>query len=191
MDIYFAEKFHGHRSPGLILGLKMIEILYRKFPDLPKGKRIIGIAETKMCIPDALQIGSQATAGNKNLLIYDYGKLSLSIVRRENGQGYRISLRKEAIEASERIRKFLLREGKLSQEDRDRLIEDFLNLDDKYFKIEKIHVNIPPRDEQLEITECPNCGELQPKNFMLRADHEFLCKICAGEKYFDFCVNSD
>lgn len=185
MDLEFAEKFHGHRSPGLVLGMRMVELIYKRMGESPKGKKIFGIAETKMCLPDALQISAGTTTGNKNLIVHDYGKLALSIVLRENGEGYRISLKKEAINASERIKKFLLREGKLSHEERDKLIEDFINLDERYFKIEKIKVAIPPRDEQLEITECPQCGELQPKNFMFFTDNKLLCSICASRSYFE------
>ncbi|GAB5046090.1 FmdE family protein [Thermodesulfovibrio sp. TK110] len=184
MDLEFAERFHGHRSPGLVLGMRMVQLIYKKMGDMPKGKKIFGIAETRMCLPDALQIEAQTTTGNKNLIVYNYGKLALSIVLRENGEGYRVSLKKEAIDASARIKKFLLREGKLSHEERDKLIEDFLNLDEKYFKIEKIRIRLPQRDEQQEIVECTECGELQPKNFTVPVNGKFLCQLCSGQSYF-------
>ncbi|WP_353684650.1 FmdE family protein [Thermodesulfovibrio sp. 3907-1M] len=123
--------------------------------------------------------------GNKNLIVHNYGKLALSIVLRENGEGYRASLKKEAINASERIKKFLLREGKLSHEERDKLIEDFLNLDEKYFKIEKIRVKLPTRDEQQEIVECTECEELQPNNFTATVNGKILCQLCSGQSYFE------
>lgn len=184
MDLEFAEKFHGHRSPGLVLGMRMIELVYQKMGERPKGKSIFAIAETRMCVPDALQIFAGTTTGNRNLIVYDFGKLALSIVLRENREGYRISLRKEAIEVSPRIRKFLLREDKLNHEEKDKLIEEFLNLDVKYFNIQKVRVNLPPKDEQLEIKECPHCGELQPKNFMKEKDGQLICLICNGQSYF-------
>ncbi len=184
MDLEFVERFNGYRSPGVILGLKMVDIICKRFNGEPKGKRIIGIAETKMCLPDALQIAVQATVGNKNLIVYNYGKLALSIVLKESGLGYRVSLKKDAINVSERMRKFLLREGKLSQEETDQLIKDICNLDEKYFNVEKIRINLPPNEEQLEIEECCECGELQPRNFMLQIDDRLLCQVCGGKGYF-------
>lgn len=112
MDLDFAERFHGHRSPGLVLGMRMVQLIYKKIGDMPKGKKIFGIAETRMCLPDALQIEAQTTMGNKNLIVYNYGKLALSIVLRENGEGYRVSLKKRSYRCQRKNKKIFAKRRK-------------------------------------------------------------------------------
>ncbi|MEM0316012.1 MAG: FmdE family protein, partial [Archaeoglobaceae archaeon] len=141
--IEFAVRLHSHLSPGLALGIRMAEIAYRNLGTNLKGKALIGIAETSFCVPDALQVVVGTTVGNRNLIVKDYGKLALSVVRADTMEGYRVSLKKDAVNNSELMRKFLLREGKLSKEEEKKLAEEFLSIAEHFFEIRKIRLRIP------------------------------------------------
>lgn len=177
----FAAKLHSHLSPGVALGIRMAQIAYEKLGVNFRGKGLVGIAETAMCLPDALQVVAGTTPGNRNLIVKDYGKLALAIVRFDTKEGYRVTIKKEAAEKSELIKKFLYRLGKLNKEEEKRLVEEFLNLEPEYFEVRKIRLTIPVGGTKEPIAECEECGELQPSDY-LRGN---LCLMCAGERYFE------
>ncbi|WP_202320692.1 FmdE family protein [Archaeoglobus neptunius] len=184
-EIEFATRLHGHLSPGVALGIRMARIAYSRLNVGFRGKGLVGIAETSMCIPDALQIVAGTTPGNRNLVVRDYGKLALSIVRFDTKEGYRVAIRKEAASESELIRKFLFRLGKLSREDEKVLAEEFLSLDERFFDVKKIRLTIPVGGIKEPIVECEVCGELQPADYVVEKDGGRICFTCSGDVYFE------
>ena len=184
-EIDFAIKLHSHLSPGLALGMRMAKIAYSKLGTTKRGKGITGIAETRMCIPDALQVIAGTTPGNKNLIIQDYGKLALSVILYDEKIGYRVSLKKEAAETDENLKKFMYKLGRVGHEEEEKLARYLLTLDEKYFDIKKIRITIPLAEKKMGIAECSRCHELQPENYVIRENNETLCLICAGKGYFE------
>jgi formylmethanofuran dehydrogenase subunit E len=183
-EVEFAIKLHGHLSPGIALGMRMAKIAYRKLGTERRGKGITGIAETHRCIPDALQVIAGTTPGTKNLIIKDFGKLALSIILYEEKVGYRVSLRKDAAEINDGLKKFMYKLGKLEEEEERKLSEFLLTLNERYFNIQKIKVSML-KEEKAEIAECSICQELQPRNYMVEEDEELVCFICKGDRYFE------
>ena len=179
-ELEHAIAIHGHRAPGVVLGVKMTKITYELLGSPKRGKALTGVVETKVCLPDALIAVIGTTPGNGNLIIHDLGKLALSLARYPSGEGYRIALRSEAANLDEALEKFMLRKGKLTHEERDKVVDLFLNLDESYFKIEKVRLNLP-LTTKTPIARCTTCGELQPQEFMLNG----TCKACTGEVYYE------
>ncbi len=183
--IKLAEKIHGHISPGVALGIRMCEIAYKYLKTEKRGRGITGIAETRVCIPDAMQAFAGTTPGNLNLIIKDYGKLALTLAIYDTREGYRVSLKKEASEVSKEVEKFIYRNGKLSKEEREKLVEIFINLDEKYFDIKKVRLTLNLEFKKESIEECSICRELQPKNYMKIVDNKPVCIMCLNGKYFE------
>lgn len=181
----FAVKLHGHLSPGLALGIRMAEIAIKNLDIKAKGKGLIGVAETSLCIPDALQVVAGTTIGNKNLVVKDYGKLALSIVKFDTKEGYRVCIKKDAINKSNLVRKFLLREGKLEKDEEERLAREFLFLDESFFDVKKIKLKINIEKRKEGIAECEKCGELQPISYITKKAGKRICVLCGGEGYFE------
>lgn len=180
----FAAKLHSHLSPGVALGIRMAEIAYKKLGVNFRGKGLVGIAETAMCLPDALQVVAGTTPGNRNLIVRDYGKLALSIVRFDTKEGYRVAVKKGAAEKSDLIKKFLFRLGKLNKEEEKRLAEEFLNLEEEFFDVRKIRITIPVGGTKEAIVECDECGELQPLDYVADVNGKKICIMCKGDRYF-------
>lgn len=183
--VELAEKIHGHLSPGITLGIRMAEIAYGRLGTKSRGKGLIGVAETRMCIPDALQAVAGTTPGNKRLVVMDYGKLALSIVKEDTLEGYRVSLRKEAAEVSESAKKFIFRLGRLSKDEMRELSPLFLDMDEKYFEVKKIKLATRFADPKLGITECEVCGELQPENYVAAENGQKICLACKNGRYYE------
>lgn len=176
-----AIAIHGHKAPGIVLGVRMAKLAYELLGKPKRGRGLTGIVETKVCLPDALIAVAGTTPGNGNLIIYDLGKLALAITKYPSGEGYRIALRSEASKQDGALEKFMFRRGRLSHEERERVAELFLKLDESYFKVEKIRLTLPLTPKRTPIARCSACGELQPRGFMLNG----TCKACAGEGYYE------
>jgi formylmethanofuran dehydrogenase subunit E len=173
----FAARLHNHLSPGVALGIRMAQIAYTKLGVNFRGRGLVGVAETSMCIPDALQAVAGTTPGNRNLIVKDQGKLALSLVRFDTKEGYRVVIKKEAAEASELIKKFLFRLGKLSRDEEERLTKQFLHLGNQYFSIERIRLKIPVGRTKEPIVECELCGELQPADYLAENEKRFALGV--------------
>jgi formylmethanofuran dehydrogenase subunit E len=184
-DIEFAIKLHGHLSPGVALGMRMVEIAYKYLGTNKRGKGITGVAETRMCIPDALQVMAGTTPGNKNLIVLDYGKLALSVILYEERVGYRVSLRKDASETSHSLKKFMYKLGRLGHDEEEKLANTLLKLDERYFDVKKIRITIPLADEKTPIAECQICHELQPEKYVVAENGRIICMVCKGDSYFE------
>lgn len=175
-----AVAIHGHPAPGIALGVRMASIAMQKLGNPRPGKGLTGIVETKVCLPDALMAVAGTTPGNGNLIVYDLGKLALAITRYPSGEGYRVALKSSAARLNEAMKRFMLREGKLTHEERNELAGAFLEMDDSYFKVERIKLTLDLLPKRTPIARCTDCGELQPQGFML----DGTCRSCAGDRYY-------
>jgi|Deesub1362A_J573_1020465.scaffolds.fasta_scaffold00570_16 formylmethanofuran dehydrogenase subunit E len=175
-----AIAIHGHLAPGIALGVRMASIAMVLLGNPGRGRGLTGIVETKVCLPDALMAVAGTTPGNGNLIIHDIGKLALAITRYPSGEGYRVALRSSAAELSEALEKFMYRRAKLSHEERDMLAKLFLEMDEDYFKAERIKLTLDLTPRRTPIARCSSCGELQPQGFMLNG----ICRPCSGEGYY-------
>jgi formylmethanofuran dehydrogenase subunit E len=176
-----AIAIHGHPAPGIFLGVRMATLAMAMLGNPRRGRGLTGIAETRVCLPDALMAVAGTTPGNGNLIIYDLGKLALAIARYPSGKGYRVALKSSAAKLSETLEKFMFRTAKLSHEERNELAELFLELDESYFKVEKIRLTLDLTPRRTPIVRCSACGELQPSGFMLNG----TCRLCAGRGYYE------
>lgn len=180
-ELELAETIHGHRAPGVVLGVRMGKIAYEHLDTDIRGKGLTGIVETKVCLPDALMAVAGTTPGNMNLIVYDIGKLAITLARFETREGYRVALRSEAAKLDEDLESFMHRKGKLPHEAKDKLVEMFLEMSREWFRVDKVKLTLPLRSEKRPILECVSCGELQPQGYMI----DGKCRICADEGYFE------
>ncbi|MBW1746986.1 MAG: formylmethanofuran dehydrogenase subunit E family protein, partial [Deltaproteobacteria bacterium] len=62
------EAFHGHRSPGVLLGGLMLDAVLE---DMESTPYLNIVCETVICLPDAIQILTSCTFGNGFLQVLD------------------------------------------------------------------------------------------------------------------------
>lgn len=83
--------FHGHRCPGLAIGIRAAEYASREFPETPAAD-LVCVTETDMCGVDAIQFLTGCTFGKGNLIHRDYGKMAFSFFDRGSDRGIRLML---------------------------------------------------------------------------------------------------
>ena len=69
-----VKSFHGSAAPGVLIGGFMVDLAYQH---LPVGGLYEAICETAECLPDAVQLLTQCTLGNKRLTVIDEKRYTL------------------------------------------------------------------------------------------------------------------
>jgi formylmethanofuran dehydrogenase subunit E len=82
--------FHGRYAPGVVIGAYMVDLALELLPI--SGEKLNAIAESRVCLADAIQIMTGCTLGNKYLHIKDHGRYALCIYGRDSKRGIRVSI---------------------------------------------------------------------------------------------------
>ncbi|MBF0363656.1 MAG: TraR/DksA C4-type zinc finger protein [Oligoflexia bacterium] len=85
-------KFHGHKCPGVAIGIRAAEIALRDIGAHSIDEEVVLITETDMCGVDAIQVLTGCTFGKGNLRFLDYGKVAFSFYNRTTGKSLRMKI---------------------------------------------------------------------------------------------------
>ncbi len=183
--VELAVLLHGHLAPGIALGLRMSELALVRL-DMKKGnKHLIGISETARCLADAIQAATGCTLGHGNAFVEDYGKLAITIGDTRTKRGMRVALRDDAYAFSPLMKKWMIRLGKLSHGEEDELGAQLLEMDEKYFLVQKVLINRDINFEKSAISQCNRCTEFIPESLAVRKDNGIYCRACGGNAYYE------
>lgn len=178
--VELAIGLHGHLAPGIALGIRMSEIALDKINANKLQKHLIGICETSRCLADAMQVVTGCTLGHGNAFVEDYGKLALTLANSLTNEGVRVALAEDAYKFSDLMDKWMMRKGRLTHKEEDELGMQLLEMDEKYFNIQRVKINLKPKFESSDIVKCAECGDLIP----IGLTKEGVCKVCTGEGYY-------
>ncbi len=180
--------FHGHRCPGLIIGIRAAEFALQRLGEV-KGKDLVAVVETDMCGVDAIQFLTGCTFGKGNLIHKDFGKLAFNFYDRDQNIHFRLLFRTDLAEDLVREIRSLMKkaeEGKANEEEKSRLRklraeleEQYLNADlEEMFRVTEA-VLPPPRPAKiLQSLKCETCGEMTMESRTRRFDGKVLCLPC-------------
>jgi formylmethanofuran dehydrogenase subunit E len=189
-DVDAAVELHGHLSPGVALGIRMSRVALERLGARRRDRRLLAIAETPLCLPDAIQVVTGCTLGNKNMVVKDYGKLALTLIRRDINRGVRVALRENGAPLPGKIRRWVTRRGgKKTRKEEHELAHMLLNLDERYLTIAEVELKSLPRPRRTRITACEECGELAPRGLTTTRDGKRLCRACTGKAYYRVVEN--
>lgn len=180
--------FHGHRCPGLAIGIRAAELAAREFPDTP-GASLVCITETDMCGVDAIQFLTGCTFGKGNLIHRDYGKMAFSFFDRTNDRGIRLILKDYQTDGERQEMTRLMADsltGELSSDDRLRLTEmrqrseeQIMNLPlSELFTVEHLDQSPPRPARILQSLTCDACSETTMESRTRRLGGRTLCIPC-------------
>ena len=80
--------FHTRRAPGIPIAVEMV---HRCLDYLGNVDKLCAIAETRVCLSDAIHYVAGCTIGNGNLKIIErLGRYAMSFYSRKTGKGVRI-----------------------------------------------------------------------------------------------------
>lgn len=178
-----AEKNHGHMCPGQVLGVRMAILGCRLIGiEEPKaGKRLIVFVEIDRCAADAINTVTGCRLGKRTLKYRDFGKLAATFLNTETGEAVRVV----ALESSRELAKECF--GHLTTK-KEQQLEAYQRLnDDKLFRWQRVHVDLPEADRPghpLNRVMCHECGEGINDHREIIQGQRVLCRACAGERYY-------
>ena len=167
-------RFHGSAAPGVVIGGFMVELARSA---LPEGVLFEALCETRVCLPDAIQLLTPCTTGNGRIKVVHVGRFALSLYDKQTGQGQRVFLDVGKMEAWPEIRSWFLKLKPKAEQDSVRLLQEIKAAGSSVLGTEPVAVSETfLRKQKLgSVQLCPQCGEAFPT-----AAGE-LCGGCRGE----------
>jgi formylmethanofuran dehydrogenase subunit E len=169
-----AAAFHGYPAPGLLIGGYMVEMAKAA---LPAGILFEAVVESKKCLPDAVQLLTLCSTGNNWMKIVNLGRYAVSLFDKYTGEGVRVSVDLEKLEAWPNIRGWFLKLTPKKEQDTEALFREIEEAGDTVLRLEK--VTIQPRllghAHMTRIEACPVCREAYP------VSDGAICRGCQGE----------
>lgn len=180
--------YHGHRCPGLAIGVRASELCLQRLGHNDQNA-LVAICETDMCGVDAISYLTGCTVGKGNLLFRDYGKMAFNFFKKETGEGFRAVLNPEAygeqgVKMVALMKKFLAGEAdedetKLNFQLREQVEDNIYSKSlDELFKIEKPQMTLPREAKVLQSIICDECGEKTMESRIRLFDGQKLCIPC-------------
>jgi len=171
------EEFHGYRSPGILIGCRMIEKSLRELGDTPYLNMV---SETVVCLPDAVQLLTGCTMGNGFLQILDWGKFAVTAYDRTTLEGVRVWLNPERLEGYPLIKTWFERNRNgRPKPPFEELAAEILSAKNGLLPFRNVRLQKPLKNDQPVPTRaCPDCGEFYPERFGER------CPACRGDAYY-------
>jgi formylmethanofuran dehydrogenase subunit E len=175
----FLEKikaFHGSIAPGIVAGGIMVDIARA---NLPQGDFFDVICESQHCLPDAVQILTQCTIGNRWLKIADTSRYSLTFFNKYTGAGIRVYLDAAKLGEWPAIRAWFLKERPKKEQTLELILDEFKRAGTGIYSTQKVTVKpsyiTSSERKRSAIGLCPCCGEAY------RTDFGETCPACRGE----------
>lgn len=170
-----AEEFHGHVSPGVVLGGFLVDAAWER---LGQTNYLNAVVETVVCLPDAVQILTPCTLGNNFLQVLDWGKFALTLYDRQSLLGYRAWADRQAIAQHPEVAGWFLRGAGGLALPKDQVVEHLARLGPELLGVAAVRLHQALKSQDKVATgPCPGCGESYP----LRLGP--ACPACAGQAY--------
>lgn len=160
-----ASVFHGHKCPGLAIGVRAAVEARRLLEiEAARGRGLYCIAESSACYLDGIQFVFGTTVGGGDLEIRRRGKAAFNFYDRNSGR----SLRLAAIDTPEGL-------------SREACIEFILTAPlARVFHVTECRFQAPPNlHARRRRALCARCGESCDEPFLRIRDGEILCLDCA------------
>lgn len=167
-----AKEFHGSVAPGLLIGGFMVDYALR---NLPQGEFFDAIAETRACLPDAVQLLTPCSTGNGWLKVMDFSRFAVCLYEKTTGEGVRVFVESSKLEQWPEIKTWFYNLKPKKEQDSRLLISQIIDAGAELFGLKKITI----RPEYLSghahggrIVNCASCGEA------FKTNGETHCPAC-------------
>jgi formylmethanofuran dehydrogenase subunit E len=171
-----AEEFHGHVSPGVVLGGFLLDAAWSRLGDTPYLNAVV---ETMVCLPDAVQMLTPCTLGNGFMQVLDWGKFALTVYDRETLRGFRAWADRQAIAQLPAIAGWFLRTGLGPALPKDEVVQHIAAHGPELVGVAPVSLPQALKSKEKVATgPCPQCGESYPLRFGPS------CAACQGLAYY-------
>jgi formylmethanofuran dehydrogenase subunit E len=171
------EEFHGGRSPGMLVGGLMIDLALRELGPTPYLNMV---TETRLCVPDAVQITTPCTMGNGYLQVLDWGIFGVTAYDRMELIGVRVGLAYDCMKQYPLINSWFDRAARVGEMPAfNDLAVEVMAAGDTLLTSRKVTVKKALKESKRFTTGfCPDCGDSYPLN------HGPKCPACQGQAYY-------
>jgi len=155
--------FHGSAAPGVVLGGFMVDLARR---DLPPGTLFEALCETRVCLPDAIQLLTPCTTGNGRLQVVHVGRFALSLYDKHTGEGFRTFLDVTRMDPWPELRAWFFKEKTKKEQDGERLLAEIRAAGPGVLGVRPVRVGLDRvrRQKFGAVRLCPACGEAFPSS---------------------------
>ncbi|HNV71867.1 MAG TPA: FmdE family protein [Candidatus Ozemobacteraceae bacterium] len=184
--------FHKKEAPGILVAACMVELAMEKLGEHVELKgSLAGISETEWCLPDAIQVMTGCTTGNRLLKVEkQLGRYALTMYDQKTGHGIRVAVRVDKIDAAKypELAQFFHRtrdprlttDAKLRKESGKRIREEFAKVGRAILAWEHVVVKAVGKPPIPPVAICASCGE----SFEQHVPDSKNCRCCSGDAYF-------
>jgi formylmethanofuran dehydrogenase subunit E len=172
--INLVKSFHGHVAPGVVIGGFMVDLALKH---LPKDGLFDAICETSACLPDAIELLTPCSIGNRWLRVIDVGRFAIALYEKYGGEGVRVFLDPVKIEAWPEIKSWFFKLKPKKEQDLQLLMEQIMEAGADICSIQQVKVDpsFLKIRRRSKYAICPVCKEAYPVS-----DGE-ICRGCQGE----------
>jgi formylmethanofuran dehydrogenase subunit E len=181
--------FHTKRAPGVPIAVQMVLLAKEKLGRVKMG----AVAETQVCLSDAIQFLTGCTIGNKYLILLDkIGRFALTLYDRTNGKGIRVNVDLDKIDAEKmpETRKFFTRkrdpEVSTNMEARAAsakiIVDEFIACGRDIFALNEVQIKNYAKPPVAKAGICEICNE----SFLMQAENQKKCLVCEHIDDFDY-----
>lgn len=159
--LHLIKSFHGSMAPGLIIGGFMVDMAQQ---NLPEGEFYDALCETRVCLPDAVQILTPCTIGNGWMKIFDTGRFALTMYDKSTGEGVRVYMDTQKLKAWPQIDSWYFKRVPKREQDSEALLKEIREAATSILSMQRVFVK-PELMEKKRLgptTVCPSCGEAYP-----------------------------
>ena len=171
------EEFHGGIAPGIVLGGLMIDLAQEL---IGEGVLYNVVAESRYCLPDAVQIFTPCTVGNNWLAVKDYGRYAVTLYNIEDRVGVRVWVDMGKLERYPEIWNWFLKRVPKKELPLEVLLPAMLRAGRGMLSALRVKVadNLGPGKKGI-VAVCPICGECYPEHDGDR------CVACREGAYYE------
>jgi formylmethanofuran dehydrogenase subunit E len=172
--INIVKSFHGHIAPGVAIGGFMVDLAVRHLPD---GEFFDAFCETRVCLPDAIQLLTPCTIGNGWLRIIDFGRYALTLYEKFGGEGVRVFIDPHKLEKWSEVNAWFFKLKKKKDQDFELLMREIKQAGSDYCGLQRVRLKPEYRaqNKRKGFAICPVCNESHP------VDDGNVCRACQGE----------
>jgi len=171
-----AELLHGHISPGVVAGGFLVEAADA---GLGPSELVNTVAETVVCLPDAVQILTPCSLGNGFLQVLDWGKFAVTMYDRGSLAGVRAWLDPAEVAKQEVVAGWFMRPQGGPKLDKEVVVRELMRHGRGLVKARPVRLHSALKStDKVPTGLCPSCGESYP----LRQGQ--VCLACQGRAYY-------
>lgn len=178
-----CSEFHTYPAPGLIMGAFMVDWAMEGLHATP-GEKLFAVAETRKCLPDALQVIARCTIGNNRLRVLNSGRFAIAMNRpstAKTSEGVRVAVDAAQLEAFPTLRAWFMHDRAFDKRAMaGSLFDEILGGGRRYLSLERVQIHFDPRKDW-SAGRCDCCGEPVP-NTLLR---DGVCSTCGDQRYYE------